>query len=102
MPTRKERGKSEKKAFPVARHFIGHSRSKRPRVKGGSRVPSDSVSGRLLFVTDGVNALPILQRPIPGEESILWTMGNPWEVAPSGALWGRAKWQLHILFTLYN
>jgi hypothetical protein len=29
-------------------------------------------------------------------------MGDPNEVAPSGALWGRAKWQLHLLFTLYN
>src|SRR5260370_35320461 len=100
MPKRKPSSGSKRQAFAIPRRLLGNSVAQSARTVEGQL--GAHTHDRLLFVTDGVKAFMMTQRPIPGEDSTLWSMGAPYETAPSAAVWGRATWKLHILFTLYN
>ncbi len=58
--------------------------------------------GRLAFLTKGVKAIPLREKPTPNIRYPILSMGDPRQIAPSAAVWGRAKWELHIYFTLHN
>src|SRR5260370_6883206 len=100
MPKRKPSSGSKRQAFAIPRRLLGNSVAQSARTVEGQL--GAHTHDRLLFVTDGVKAFMMQPRAILGEDSTFGSMGDPYETAPSAALWGRAKWQLHILFTLYN
>ncbi len=58
--------------------------------------------GQLSLNTDGLNANRLRQKPTPDLALTNWSMGDPRKIAPSGALWGRSKWELHVLLSLHN
>jgi hypothetical protein len=54
------------------------------------------------FVTDGVSVRPLLAWKRPSPEACVWSMGDPHNSAPSTFLWGRARFELHIYFSIWN
>jgi tetratricopeptide (TPR) repeat protein len=76
------------------------------RKKGKSRlletVAPPAHAGSLAITTDGLSAVRLNHKPTPELSLTEWSMGDPREVAPSSALWGRSKWELHVLLTVRN
>src|SRR5437868_15285460 len=85
---------------PGARSTI----SRRRIGKSAVRPPSEAhcLDGALSILTDHLTTIQLRQKPTPDWTQTLWCIGQPSEVSPSSAVWGRAKWELHICVSLRN